>query len=597
MKAMSYRTDTPAPPITRTARLTTAALVTHAAPPPATAALVTRTTPQVTAASMILVALTLLCAPTAASAASAEPVVETTHGRLAGRELPGDIVAFKGIRYARAPTGRQRWKPPVPVADWSGIRSAAEFGPACMQISSAPTSIYMDLPARMSEDCLFLNVWKPAHASKAPVMVWIHGGSLRTGNLASGIYDGSALARKGVVVVSLNYRLGALGYLAHPELTTESPHASSGNYGLLDQIEALRWVCDNIARFGGDAGNVTIFGESAGALSVIELMASPLARGLFHKAISQSGYMVSNMALKHEAFGQPSAEAAGESMARKLGADNLLALRSMNAAALIKASYAAGYDPQATIDGWVLPRQIVDTFDRGEQARVPMIAGFNEGEIRSLRFFLPQLPKDPADYESRVHGIYGDLAVKYLQLYPGSSIEESALAAARDAFYGWSAQRLVRRQAQVGVPSYLYFFEHRYPAQVPLHLEAFHGSELPFEFGRIGPDGGLPKNWPKPPDNERERALSEALMNYFTSFARAGEPDAQGAPSWKPHADDGAYMSFRDVPHAANHILPGMYDLHEEVVSRRRASGKQNWYINVGLASPRLPAPAKENTK
>ena len=544
-----------------------------------------------------LPALTFLCAVAVALAASNEPVVETTHGRVAGRELPGDIVAFKGIRYAQSPAGAQRWKPPVPTADWTGVQSAADFAPACMQVSSASTSIYADLPPRMSEDCLFLNVWKPARASKAPVMVWIHGGSLRIGNLAAGIYDGSRLARKGVVIVSVNYRLGALGYLAHPELTAESPHAASGNYGLLDQIEALRWVRDNIARFGGDASNVTIFGESAGALSVIELMASPLARGLFHKAISQSGYMVSNMELERPSLGQPSAEQVGDYIAKKLGAANIAALRSMDAAAFIKASYEAGYDPQATIDGWVLPRQVVDTFDRGEQAAVPMIAGFNEGEIRSLRFFIPELPKTVADYESRVRGIYADLAAKYLRIYPGSNIEESALAAARDAFYGWSAQRLVRKQTQVGAPGYLYFFEHRYPAQAPLHVEAFHGSELPFEFGQIGADGRLPQNWPKPPDDAREHALSDALMSYFTSFARTGKPSAQGAPAWKPHAEEGSYMSFRDEPHAATHLLPGTYDLHEAVFSRRRASGTQNWFINVGLASPIVPATAKDGTK
>jgi para-nitrobenzyl esterase len=461
-----------------------------------------------------------------------------------------------------------------------------------MQISSASTSIYADVPPRMNEDCLFLNVWKPARATKAPVMVWIHGGSLRIGNTASGIYDGSAFARQGVVFVSVQYRLGALGYLAHRELSAESPHASSGNYGLLDQIEALRWVRDNIARFGGDPGNVTIFGESAGALSVIELMASPLARGLFHKAISQSGYMVSNMELKRSVFGQPAAEAVGDYIAKKLGAANLSALRSMDAGTLIKASYEAGYDPQATIDGWVLTRQIVETFDRGEQAAVPLIAGFNEGEVRSLRFFLPELPKDAASYETRVRDIFGDLTGRFLQLYPSSNIEESALAAARDAFYGWSAQRLVRNQTGIGAPAYLYFFEHRYPAQVALHLEAFHGSELPYLFGRLDENGGLPRNWPKPPDDARERALSAAMTSYFTSFARTGQPSAQGAPAWKPHSEDDAYMSFRDEPRAAKHLLPGTFDLHEELIARRRASGQQNWYVNVGLASPTVPAPA-----
>ena len=209
--------------------------------------------------------------------------------------MAADITAFKGIRYAQPPIGELRWKPPVPVTDRADPNPASDFGTACIQPASPSGSIYSDLPARMSEDCLFLNVWKPTAATRAPVMVWIHGGSLRVGNLAAGLYDGSELARKGVVVVTLNYRLGVFGYFAHPELTAESPHGSSGNYGLLDQIAALHWVRDNIARFGGDPDNITVFGESAGALSIIELMTSPLAKGLFDRVIIQSGYMVSNM--------------------------------------------------------------------------------------------------------------------------------------------------------------------------------------------------------------------------------------------------------------------------------------------------------------
>ncbi len=538
-----------------------------------------------------VVALTALLTVVSTSRAhSSAASVLTVHGTVVGLGLAGgDITVFKGIRYAQPPTGELRWKPPVPAEDWTGERSAGDFGPACIQPPSLAGSIYADYPARTSEDCLFLNVWKPTHASKAPVMVWIHGGSLRSGNLASGLYDGSQLARRGVIVVTLSYRLGVLGYLAHPALTAESPHGSSGNYGLLDQIEALRWVRDNIARFGGDPTNVTVFGESAGALSVIELMTSPLARGLFQRAIMQSGYMVSNMELKRPSFGQPAAEAVGEQLARKLGAPDLVALRAMDAAKLGQDSLAAGYDPQATIDGWVLPRQIVESFDRGEQARVPIIVGFNGGEIRSLRFFLPPLPKSASEYESTVRHIYGDLADRYLQLYPASNIEESALAAARDAFYGWTAQRLAHMQTQLGAPAYIYFFEHRYPAEVALHLEAFHASELPYEFGLIGSNDRFPPNWPRPPDEPRERRLSEAIIGYFTSFARSGVPVARGEPTWKPFGEGDAFLDIRDEPSPSNNPLPGTYDLHEAVISRRRASGTQNWYINVGLASPVVP--------
>jgi para-nitrobenzyl esterase len=422
-------------------------------------------------------------------------------------------------------------------------------------------------------------------------MVWIHGGSLRSGNLASGLYDGSQLARKGVIVITLNYRLGVLGYLAHPELTAESPHGSSGNYGLLDQIEALYWVHNNIARFGGDSFNVTVFGESAGGLSAIELMASPLARGLFQRVIVQSGYLVSNMELKQSSFGLPSAETVGAAIAQKLAVPNLAAARAVEAEKLSHDAYAAGYDPQATIDGWVLPRQIVEVFDRGEQARVPMIVGFNGGEVRSLRWiFIPPLPKSAADYEANVRHIYGDLADRYLRLYPGTNIEESALSAARDDFYGWSAERLARKQTQLGVPAYLYFFEHSYPTESALHLEAFHGSELPFEFGLIGSSGRLPPFWPEPPDDARERAVSDAIMSYFTSFAASGKPAAHDEPVWEPFGADHSFLDVRDKPYLSKNPIPGAFDLQEEVISRRRAAGNQYWYINIGLASPVVPA-------
>lgn len=547
---------------------------------------------------IVVTALTALCAVATASQAKPSSVsVQTTHGKVVGIGLAGgDITVFKGIPYARPPTGALRWKPPVPPTDWTGERTTLEFGPACIQPTSAAESIYADDPPRMSEDCLFLNVWKPTHAAKAAVMVWIHGGALRGGNLASGIYDGSQLARRGVVVVTLNYRLGVFGYLAHPELTAESPHSSSGNYGLLDQIAALQWVRDNIARFGGDPTNVTVFGESAGALSVIELMTSPLARGLFQKAIMQSGYMVSNMELERPSFGLPSAETVGEVLAKKLGAADLAGLRAMDAAKLGPESLAAGFDPQATIDGWVLPRQIVDSFDRGEQARVPIIVGFNGGEIRSLRaIFLPPLPKSASEYESTVRHIYGDLADRYLRLYPSANIEESALAAARDAFYGWSAERLARKQTQLGMPAYLYFFEHQYPAEVALHLEAFHASELPYEFGLIGSSNRLPRNWPQPSDDARERALSDAIMSFFTSFARSGKPVARES-AWKPFAEGHSFLDIRNEPHLSTDPLPGAYDLHEEVISRRHASGNQYWYVNVGLASPVVPASSSHSS-
>ncbi len=548
---------------------------------------------------VVVVALepTMLRRVAMASAPGAGPeIVQTIHGAVSGVALSGDITVFRGIRYAQTPTGDLRWKPPVPPPDWKEVHAAAEFGAACMQPLSSSNSIYADTLPQISEDCLFLNIWKPTRASKAPVMVWIHGGALRGMSGSQALDDGSQLARKGVIVVTLNYRLGVFGYLALSQLTTESPHHSSGNYGLLDQIAALHWVRDNISRFGGDPANITVAGESAGALSTIELMASPLARGLFQKAIMQSGYMVSNMELTGPSYGQPSAEAFGEYIVHKVGTTDLAGLRSMDAKTLMDKSYAAGFDPQANIDGWVLPQQIVECFDRGDQARVPVIVGFNAGEVRSLRFFLPPLPKTEAEYAAMVRKIYGDLADRFLELYPATNIEESALAAGRDAFYGWSAVRLARAQTRIGVPAYLYFFDHNYPAEAVEHLEAFHASELPYEFGDIGSNDKLPKNWPKPPDDAQEKALSEAIMNYFTGFARTGHPVAQGDPVWKPYSDALAYMDFRDKPVPSENLLPGMFALQEEVIARRRAAGTQNWYVNVGLLSPVVP-PAPSPTR
>jgi len=521
------------------------------------------------------------------------PVVKTSGGLLAGQAVSAEVAVYKGIPYAAPPIGEARWKPPAPAGTWSGVRDAGRFGPSCIQPLSPPTSVYADDPPRMNEDCLYLNVWTPNGASKggggkAPVMVWIHGGSLATGNLASSIYDGAALARRGVVVVTLNYRLGILGFLAHPELSAESPQHVSGNYGLLDQQAALRWVKANIAGFGGDPDNVTLFGESAGGLSVMDQMTSPLAKGLFQKAIAESAYMVWNPELSRDSFGQPSAEAIGAYLGAKLGAPNLKALRAIDGESLVKAT--VGYLPLPTIDGWVLPHQLVETFDRGEQAHIPLLAGFNAGEISSLRFLAPPVPKTAQAYEAEVHRRYGDLADAYLKLYPSSALEESVLAATRDGLYGWTAERLVTKQAAIGQPSFLYFFEHTYPAETARGMGAFHASELPYVFGQAGPGTHLPTAWLKPPQTADEAALSDAIIAYWTAFARDGAPDPAGQPQWRPFGDHAAYMAFRDAPTPGTDLFPGMYALNEEEISRRRQGGKVNWFANIGLAAPPLVA-------
>jgi len=533
-----------------------------------------------------LILAALLPAPTAAAPG---PVVAAPAGEVRGEAADG-IRAFKGIPYAAPPVGAARWTPPRPAPEWQGVRDASEFGPACMQPKPRAASIYSwDLPA-MSEDCLSLNVWAPEGAKDLPVFVWIHGGSLVSGSGGDPLYDGSALAKRGMIVVSINYRLGMFGWFAHPALSAESPDRLSGNYGLLDQIAALEWVKRNIGAFGGDAKNVTIAGESAGALSVMYLMAAPQARGLFAKAIAESAYMVSAPGLRQPLNGMVPAEQQGVALAEKLGATDLAALRAMPAEAIADKPPAAGYFPFPAVDGKIVPRQLVETFDRGEQAPVPILAGFNSGEIRSLRFLLPKPPADAAAYEATIRAQYGEFADAFLARYPAKTIEDSMLAATRDAMYGWTAERLASDQAALGQPAYFYIFDHGYPAMEQWKLHAFHASELPYVFGTAGKTPAL---WPKIPDTLTERKLAQAMGDYWASFARSAKPKATGAPDWPDYADDHGFVHFADEPRAAHNLFPGTAALHEAVVCRRRAAGDIPWNWNVGLASPPLPPKAE----
>jgi para-nitrobenzyl esterase len=497
--------------------------------------------------------------------------------------LDGSIRTFKGIPYAVPPTGGMRWRPPAPMQPWKGVRDADKFGAACVQPQGKTPSVYSPAePLPVSEDCLTLNIWTPADAKKAPVFFWIHGGALTTGSSREPMYDGKRLAGQGVIVVSINYRLGVLGWLAHPALSAESPQKVSGNYGLLDQMAALAWVKHNIAAFGGDPANVTIAGESAGGLSVMFLLESPLARGTFAKAVAQSAYMVSMPELKKSAYGAPSAEAVGQMLAAAVQAPDLAALRGMDAQTLTDGAAKLGFFPFGVVDGLVLPEQMVATFDRGRQAPVPILAGFNQGEIRSLRMLAPKAPDSAADYEKVIRERYGAFADAFLRLYPAVDYKESILATTRDALYGWTAERLVRKQTALGQPAYLYLFDHGTPAMDAGGLHAFHASELPYVFGTFD---GTPPRWPKVPESDRQ--LSDAMIGYWASFAKSGTT-GQG---WPAYGDARNYMHFADTPQAKARLMPGMYEQYEAVVCRRRAAGVA-WNWNVGLASPPLPPKA-----
>jgi para-nitrobenzyl esterase len=523
-----------------------------------------------------------LASPTTAAA----PIVHAPAGAVRGSS-EGDVHVFRGIPYAEAPVGARRWRAPVTKAVWSGVRDATQFGPACWQPEGKLNNIYANKPWPMSEDCLSLNIWTPANARHAPVFFWIYGGALWGGTNRDPMYDGRRLAERGVVVVSINYRLGPLGWLAHPELSKEDPQGLSGNYGLLDQIEALRWVKRNIAAFGGDPANVTVAGESAGGLSVMYLLASPPARGLFAKAIAQSAYMISTPELKQARYGSPSAESIGLALGAKLEAPTIQALRAMDPEKLTNAAAAAGFPPFGAVDGKILPAQLVDVFDRGEQAQVPILAGFNSGEIRSLRILAPPAPKTAAEYEQRIRAAYGDLADAFLRLYPASDYQESILRTTRDALYGWTAERLVRKQTAIGSRSYLYLWDHGYSAADAADLHAFHASELPYVFGTF--KSGTPPLWPKVPDTIEEQGLSDAMLDYWTSFTKTGTPTAAHAAAWPAYGTSRAYLHITDAPHPATELMPGMYDLNEEVMCRRKAAGTIAWNWNVGLASPPLP--------
>ncbi|MDF7774801.1 carboxylesterase family protein [Sphingomonas sp. AOB5] len=522
--------------------------------------------------------LSLLAAPAAGQD------VRIQQGALRGVAGSG-VTAYKGIPYARPPVGDLRFRPPAAPESWKGVRNAQSYGRACLQPPQSPTGLYAGGMALQSEDCLTLNVWAPAGAKKLPVMVWIHGGALAGGSSSEPLYDGTGLARQGAIIVSINYRLGVLGYLAHPALSAESADRISGNYGLLDQIAALRWVQNNIAAFGGDPARVTIAGESAGALSVIALLASPKARGLFSGAIAQSGYMPSYRALNREALGLPSAESAGAALVKAVGATDAKALRWADPAALLGAAYATGWAPEPVIDGVLLENQLAAVFARGGQAKVPVLAGYNEGEIRSLMFLAPKAPATQAAYQADVRSRFGDQADAFLAIYPGADPKADSMDSIRDGLYGWAAQYLVLQQAMAGQPSYLYYFRHSTPAQRERGLAAFHASEIPYIFGQVGPGAALGPNWPKPPNSPGESALSQAMMRYWISFVRGEAPKAPGEADWPRYTlDSRAYLDIAERPLASRDLHAAAFRWADGLVAGRWSQGR-GWRYDIGFSA------------
>ncbi len=487
-----------------------------------------------------------------AHAAVLESKVQIEAGAVQGAPRdPQGVLAFKGIPYAAPPVGPLRWKSPQPVQAWEGIRDHTRFGFRCL------TALQHDPepgPPR-SEDCLSLNVWTPAQSDgdKRPVIVWVHGGGFQFGSSASRVSDGSLLARKGVVVVSLNYRVGVLGFLAHPELDREGP---SGDFGLQDQLAAFRWVKANIAKFGGDPDNVTAMGESAGAHAIGILMASPLSKGLFQKAIGESGAFWDGPAGPLESFDD--AHARGEAFMRRMNVTSIAALRALPAEQLNDAATwnfstnpaVSAFSPN--IDRYVVPEVPAARYEKGEQLQIPLLAGWNDAEYWPFRAF--SLPHNTAAaFRHAAEERFGRARMAdFLALYPAGTDQEAAKSA--DALTGdvTIAEQTwiwLRYQQTTGhSASYGYKFTYTSP-YVPI---ASHLVDVPFVFGTLTPQfvvGG------KAPPAQADRDLSDKMMTYWANFATRGDPNGNGLPHWPAFSDGSQIMGFASSVGAVDDVL------------------------------------------
>jgi len=467
--------------------------------------------------------------------------VKVNEGLLQG-SFENGLTVYKGIPFAAPPVGELRWRAPQPAAKWEGVRQANKFAPEPIQGGNSVSG--------KSEDCLYLNVWTPASSpnGKVPVLVWIYGGAFNFGGTAEPTYNCEKLARKGVVLVSIAYRLGQLGFMAHPDLSAESPNHVSGNYGLLDMIAALKWIKKNIAAFGGDPGRVTIFGESAGGIAVSMLCASPLAKGLFTGAISESGgsfgptrtttFPGENMKSLHDA------EAAGDAYCRNAGFSSIASLRKVDADKLPAVRGLAW----PIVDGWVIPDDQYRLYEAGRYNETPILVGYNSDEGAS---FSP--PKTPEDYIAAVKNRYGKFADQLIEAYPPGTgtVAKTARDLSRDAAFGWHTWSWANLQAKRGRSKvfYYYFDQHpEYPAGSPrAGYGSPHGQEVAYVFGTLDTLHA----------SKTDRDISEAMGTYWTNFAKFGYPSGangdaggSGEPQWPPFsAANPVVMYFSQTAH------------------------------------------------
>jgi len=493
----------------------------------------------------ILIAIFLISALTPLAFSQIQ-TAKVTGGEVQGVVTDG-ISIFKGIPFAAPPVGDLRWKAPAPVQTWTGIKKAEAFGPACMQASGA-----MGNTAPVSEDCLYLNVWTPAKkpGEKIPVIVWIYGGGFSGGSTSTSMYDGMGFARKGVVLVSVAYRVGPFGFLAHAELSSESGKGS-GNYGLEDMIAGLKWVKENIARFGGDPANVTIFGHSAGGMAVNMLAASPVTKGLFHRVICMSGGSFAPLQTSEQGgigMGIPAlklAESTGEAFLKKLGAADIKAARAMSADDIQKnvggGMGGGGLRFRPVADGYVIPSDLYSIYQAKRFNDTPILLGNTSSELGSMG---GRGKTTAAQFEEQIKKQYGPHADAILAVYPHSTDVEAAKSStglSRESTFSWSTWTWARLQSEKGKgKAFLYYYDHHAPDADG----SGHGSDVPYAFQTLaGGRGGAPK--------PEDLKLSDMISSYWVNFAKTGDPNGPGLPKWPAFAEnDQEAMVFDQTPNA-----------------------------------------------
>ena len=496
-----------------------------------------------------------LAVPLALRSPAAPDTVRIDGGRVAGTTADG-VRRYKGLPFAAPPVGDLRWKPPQPVVAWTGVRAADAFSPECPQVPYPAGSAYASAPAPMNEDCLYLNVWTAANpGEQRPVMVWIHGGAWTRGSASVGAYDGANLARKGVVLVTVNYRLGPLGFFAHPELSAESPQHASGNYAILDHVAALRWVQKNIAAFGGDPSRVTIFGVSAGSWSVNTLQATPLARGLFHRAIGESGSTFGRTATLADA------EQGGVALGKALGAESLKALRAVPAEKLVA---ALAFRTEVNVDGWVLGDEVRNIFSETKHNLVPVLVGSNADEFTTLSnqaFFPKSMDGFGKLRDAQFPGMTGEFDAAY-PVKSEADIAGVLLQVGRDQTFTLGMRTWARMATAGGQKAFLYQFTHVPPGPNPA-WGAYHASEIAYVFNNVHS---------RPWAQELDTRLADQLSTYWINFATTGDPNGAGLPAWPAYdAATEPYLELGDVVQSKHHLLKAQLDFLEQSLQRRKA--------------------------